>query len=74
MLKRRLTLIFKVDNPLRLLRHTISGCDEIMRNFNILPHHRQQKRISLLPMDFFAPTRTASQKTAGSPQSLTMYL
>jgi hypothetical protein len=43
MLKRRLTLIFKVDNPLRTIRHAISGCDEIMRNFNILRRDRSQK-------------------------------
>jgi hypothetical protein len=74
MLKRRLTLIFKVDNPLRMMRHAITGCDEIMRNFNILRHDRRQKRIAFLPIYFFAPTKTASQKIAESPQSLTMYL
>src|SRR5882762_10451466 len=42
MLKRRLTLIFKVDNPLRMIRPAIVGGDKIMRNFNILRRDRRQ--------------------------------
>jgi hypothetical protein len=74
MLKRRLTLILKVDNPLRAIRHAISGCDEIMRNFNILRHDRRQKRIPLLPMDFFRRPKPQRKKWRDRPQSLTMYL
>jgi hypothetical protein len=48
MLKRRLTLIFKVDNPLRMIRQSTPsgltrGCqrfaDKLMRYFNILQHY-----------------------------------
>jgi hypothetical protein len=64
MLKRRLTLILKVDNPLRMIRHAISGCDEIMRDFNILRRDRGQNKIPLLPIDLFFSTTTAAQEMA----------
>jgi hypothetical protein len=62
MLKRRLTLIFKVDNPLRAIRQAISGCDKIMRNFNILQHDRTQNRIPFLPLDFFRRPKPQRKK------------
>jgi hypothetical protein len=65
MLKRRLTLIFKVDNPLRMIRCAISGCDEIMRNFNILQHDRRQNEFRFRRWIFFAPTRAANAKDSG---------
>jgi hypothetical protein len=73
MFKRRLTLIFKVDNPLRMIRHAISGCGEIMRNFNILRRDRRRNRIPFLPIDFLRGDKTAAQEMAESLQSLTMY-
>jgi hypothetical protein len=62
MLKRRLTLIFKVDNPLRMIRHAMSGSDEITRDFNILRRDRRQNKIPLLPVDFLS-RRKPQRKT-----------
>jgi hypothetical protein len=73
MLKRRLTLIFKVDIPLRMTRHAISGCEEIMRDFNILRRDRGRKQIPLLPIDSFVSTKAAAQEMTEPLQSLTMY-
>jgi hypothetical protein len=62
MLKRRLTLIFKVDNPLRMIRPAIIGGDEIMRNFNILRRDRGPNRIPFLPLDFFRQPKPQRKK------------
>jgi hypothetical protein len=75
MLKRRLTLIFKVDNSLRL--HLPGACglrDKIMRYFNILPRIPRRNRISL---SFAAPGNFLVDefewmKMAEVPQSLTI--
>jgi hypothetical protein len=73
MLKRRLTLIFKVDNPLRMIRPAIIGGDKIMRNFNILRRDRRRNRIPFLPIDFFWRRQNRRARNRESPQSLTMY-
>jgi hypothetical protein len=63
MLKRRLTLIFKVDNPLRAIRPAIVGGDEIIRNFNILQRDRRRNRMSLFCRSiFFAATKPPRKK------------
>jgi hypothetical protein len=73
MLKRRLTLILKVDNPLRMIRHAINVGDEIMRHFNLLRRDRRRNRIPFLPIDFFRGNQATAQEMAKSLQSLTMY-
>jgi hypothetical protein len=65
MLKRRLTLIFKVDNPLRMTRHAISGCDEIMRDFNILRRDRRQKQNSASADRFFCLEENRRARNGG---------
>jgi hypothetical protein len=70
MLKRRLTLIFKVDNLLRMIRH------RIMRNFNILERDRTQNRTPLFAdraPTIFRNDEIARQDMAESPQLLTMH-
>jgi hypothetical protein len=77
MLKRHLTLIIKVDNPLRTTCPAYAAGGEIMRSFNNLPHYRRGKSelhfflIALL--NIFAATKPAARKMAEPSQSLTMY-
>jgi hypothetical protein len=55
MLKRHLTLIIKVDNPLRIVRAIASRPGmRSSRNFNILPRdHRRLQPPAIAVADFF---------------------